>query len=337
MSPAPLPRLWRVRLALGLYPPAWRDRYGDEVLALMAQSGGGTRAAASLAWRAVPAWICPPRHLLGDRSARMRSSLSTVLVAWSILAGVGLVFDQLTQQQGVVPPAYSYQTWKTPKAQIVWITSYAHVVNWSYLVFDVALAASVLAMVVGGLPLWLVMLRRAWGGHRRRDMMRLLMPVLAPCSWLVALGVVATLLHSPGGMSGEWFLAFVLAGFAAAIVAATGPGLALRSLRPGGPAVRFATRAAAVGIVSMCVAVLASSTAAVSMYLFSRGPGNLWAPPSQQLRITQGPLLDQQYGNTAILVLYLALIAVPAAVAIVSATRGVRAALAGPDYLLGQP
>ena len=75
--------------ALALYPPSWRDRYGDEVLALLEDSGGGPAAAASVAWRALPAWFCPPLH---DRPARMRSSLATALMSWSMLAGLGLVF-----------------------------------------------------------------------------------------------------------------------------------------------------------------------------------------------------------------------------------------------------
>jgi hypothetical protein len=93
-SAAPL-----ARAALALYPPSWRARYGDEVRALLDDSGGGLAAVASVAWRALPAWIWPPRHL-HDRPARMRSSLATALLSWSMLAGLGLVFAQLTQLQG---------------------------------------------------------------------------------------------------------------------------------------------------------------------------------------------------------------------------------------------
>ena len=87
------------RAALGLYPPAWRARYGDEVRALLEDSGGDPRAAASLAWHAVPAWAWPPRQL-HDGSGRMRSSLATAGVAWALLAGLGAVFVQLAQAQG---------------------------------------------------------------------------------------------------------------------------------------------------------------------------------------------------------------------------------------------
>ena len=69
MRPPAAPPL--ARAALALYPPSWRARYGDEVLALLEESGGGPAAVASLAWRALPAWFCPARHL-HDRPARMR-------------------------------------------------------------------------------------------------------------------------------------------------------------------------------------------------------------------------------------------------------------------------
>jgi hypothetical protein len=324
------------RLALALYPPAWRDRYGDEVLALLAQSGGGVRAAASLAWHAISAWICPARNVYEDRTARMRASLGTVPLAWSLLFCLGLLFYQVTQRQGVIPPVFSYQRWKTPASQLTWVTSYAHTAAWSYRVFDVAMAASVLAMVVGGLPLWLLMLRRARREHRRRDLVRLLMPVLAPGLWLAAVGITATVLHSPGGLSPDWFRAFVVTGFAAGMAAAAGPGIAMRSLRPRGPAVEFASRAAVLGVASICIAALAAGTAAVTMHLFTSGPGDFSSPSPLRI-IVQGVLTNQQYASTAMLVLYLVLLAVPAVVAALSAGRGARAALAGSRPKMAQP
>jgi hypothetical protein len=291
----------------------------------------------SLAWHSVRAWIWPARHLHADRSARMRASLGTVALAWSILAGLGLVFDQLTQQQGAVPPVFSYQGWKTPKPQMTWIASYTHLVTWSYWVFDAALALSVLAIVAGGLPLWLLMLRQAWRGHSLRHLALVLTPVLAPGAWLVFVGITATLLHSSGGVSPQWFLAIVMAGFAAATTAAAGPGIALRSLRPRGPAVIFASHAAGVGVASMCIAALASGTAAVTLYVFSTGPGNFSLPPGQALRAENGALVGGPYASTTTLVVYLALVAAAAAVAAISASRGTRAARAESDPGLLRP
>ena len=94
--PAPPRATLLTRAALALYPPSWRARYGDEVRALLDDSGGGLAAAASVAWRAGPAWVWPPRHL-HDRPGRMQASLATALMAWSMLIGLGLVFAQLTR------------------------------------------------------------------------------------------------------------------------------------------------------------------------------------------------------------------------------------------------
>src|SRR5258708_5387552 len=114
------------RAALPFRPRTGGAREGEEVGALLAESGGGLRAIASVAWRAMPAWIWPPRHLY-DRPARMRASLATAGLAWSMLTGLGLVFAQLTQFQGYRLPGHP-------------------VVGWSYGIFDAALALSVLAV-----------------------------------------------------------------------------------------------------------------------------------------------------------------------------------------------
>ena len=120
------------RVALGLYPPAWR-RYEDEVQALLEDSGAGTWAAVSLAWHAVPVWACPPRHL-HDRPGRMRGSLATVAIAWALLAGLAAVFLQLAQAQG--------------SSQALTLARHP-VIQWSYWVFDGAVIISVLAVAVG--------------------------------------------------------------------------------------------------------------------------------------------------------------------------------------------
>ena len=290
-SPEPTPPSAALlsRAALGLYPPTWRARYGDEVRALLDESGGGLRAIASVAWRAMPAWIWPPRHLY-DRPARMRASLATAGVAWSMLTGLGLVFAQLTQFQGYRPPGHP-------------------VVGWSYGIFDAALALSVLAVASGGLPLWLLMLRRARREHRARDTAYLLLPVVTPAAYFIAVSVTVRLVRHADGVGPWWFLAFTVLGFAAAAVAAAGPGLALRRLSPRGPAVRGAAVAAGLAVAAMVLAAAASSVAAIGL--------SLWAHDFAG------------YHDGVVLGVYLVLVIAAAVVASVSAARGARAALAG--------
>jgi hypothetical protein len=276
------------RAALALYPPAWRARYGEEVRGLLEDSGGGLRAAAGVACRAVPAWIWPPQHLF-DRPARMRASLATAGVAWSVLTGLGLVFAQLSEFQGDRPSGHP-------------------VVGWSYAVFNAAVAVSVLAVAAAGLPLWLLMLRRARREHRVRDAAYLLLPVAAPAAYLAALAITVPRIRGADGVSPPWFLGVILAGFAAAAVAAAGPGLALRRMGPRGPALRLAAAGAGLAVTAMVIAAAASTIAATGLYSWARDFAG--------------------YHNGGALGVYLALVVTSATVAAVSAARGARAALA---------
>jgi len=274
------------RAALRLYPPAWRARYGDEVLALLDDTGGGLAAAVGLAWRALPAWLWPPRQL-HDQEARMRASLGTVLVSGAMLAGVGLVFAQLTQLQG-------FRAHGSP------------LVVGSYAIFDAAMAGCGIAAAAGGLPLWLVMLRRARREHRVRDTAYLMLPAVVPAAYWVTVAVIARLLGGPDGVSPAVFFAVALLGFGAAAASCAGPILAMQRLRPRGPAVQLAVRAAAVATAAIVAAGAASATALTGLFL--------WAPGFAG------------YHSGAMLSGYLAVVAALAMTAIVSARRGTRAA-----------
>jgi hypothetical protein len=275
------------RAALALYPPSWRARYEDEVLALLEDSGGRLSAVVSVAWRALPAWLSPPRHL-HDRPARVRASLATALMSWSMLTGLGLVFAQLTQLQGFTAPGHP-------------------AVRWAYAVFDVALAVSGLVAGFGGLPLWLLMLRRARREQRFRDLVYLLLPVIAPVTYLAGLIATIRLLGpAPGGIGPVWFCVVTLAGFAAAAAAAGGSGLALRRLQPRGPALRFAATAAGISAAVMAAAAAAIVIAITGLCLWARDFAG--------------------YHHYTVPAIYLALVVVAATVTTVSAVRGTRAA-----------
>jgi hypothetical protein len=154
------------------------------------------------------------------------------------------------------------------------------------------------------------MLRQARREQRTRDTVYLLLPVIAPVTYLVALIVTARLVGGASGVSQGWFGVITLAGFAAAATAAAGPGLALRRLQPRGPALRLAATAAGVSAGVMAVAAVAIVIAVTSL--------DLWA------RQFAG------YHDGTLPGIYLALVVAAAAVTTVSATRGTRAALAHP-------
>jgi hypothetical protein len=276
-----------VSAALRLYPPAWRARYGEEIRALVDDEGGRAAAAVSLAWRAGPAWICPPRHL-HDRDARMRSSVGTVLVAWSTLTAIGVVFAQLTQLQG-------FRAADHP------------VVGWAYAVFDVALAASVVVAAAGGLPLWLQLLRQARCERRSAVTAWLSLTVAGPAAYLAAAAVALRVVHHPEGSGPWWFVSFAVAGFAVEALACAGPVSALHRLRPSGRIVTRATTAG--GIVAACIALAGAASGIAATGLC------LWAPGFAG------------YHHSGLLAGYLAVVALGAAIAAVSAARGVRATL----------
>ena len=117
-------------------------------------------------------------------------------------------------------------------------------------------------------------------------------------------GSVADLAN--GGVGPWWFLALVVLGFAAAVVSAAGPALALRRLRPQGPAVVLAARAAGLAVGTIGLACAASVVAAVGLYL--------WAPAYAG------------YHESWPLAVYLPAVLLASSVAVVSAARGVRAA-----------
>src|SRR5258708_24279161 len=138
-------------------------------------------------------------------------------------------------------------------------------------ILDGAWAACALVAAAGGLPLWLVMLRRARREHRVRETAYLMLPIVAPGAYLLTLATAARLLRGPDGVSAWAFLAFTLLGFGAAALACAGPILAMQRLRPRGPAVQLAVRAAGAATAAITVAGAASATALTGLFLWARG------------------------------------------------------------------
>ncbi|HEY2080589.1 MAG TPA: hypothetical protein VGH53_30035 [Streptosporangiaceae bacterium] len=301
-----------MRLAARLMPgPARREWLGEASSILYDAPVGARRAIARSYLAAAPlviaaAWAGALAGHRYDLPGRMRASLAAVLAAWTVLAGLTAVFASFTQTQ-----PWLLRDLPGPRHLVI---------QWSYWVFDAAAGASLLAVAAGGLPLWLVMLRQACRERCWRETAWLLAPAVVP---VVYLGVASAVLgpraapiqppFAPAPSSftglanhyiGPWWL--MVLGFAAGLMAAAGPGLALHSMRPRGPGVTLAARAAGLAVAAMGLAGAASIVAAAGLHAWGVAP------------------YRQGWPFAVYLLLFLAAIGVAGA----SAARGIRAARA---------
>src|SRR5690348_12883677 len=88
------------RLALALYPLAYRRRYGDEMAALVEDQGASPRAVADLVRRAVRAHVRPEPAVSAavGREDRMRLGISAVLLCWFFCGGAIFAFAKTTEE-----------------------------------------------------------------------------------------------------------------------------------------------------------------------------------------------------------------------------------------------
>lgn len=86
-------------LALGLYPLAFRRRYGEEMRALLNDSSPGVRGVADLLRGALVAHVRAPSSVAGAVAPddQVRASASAVLACWVAFAAAGLGFYKTTE------------------------------------------------------------------------------------------------------------------------------------------------------------------------------------------------------------------------------------------------
>ncbi|HEY5318641.1 MAG TPA: hypothetical protein VIJ20_11700, partial [Solirubrobacteraceae bacterium] len=87
------------RLALALYPLAFRRRYGQEMSALLDETPTSIATVLNLVWGAVLAHLRPPAAVAGlvGPADRMRASASSVLACWVAFAAAGFGFYKTTE------------------------------------------------------------------------------------------------------------------------------------------------------------------------------------------------------------------------------------------------
>jgi hypothetical protein len=154
----------RARLLVALYPLGWRRRYGEEMRALLDETGVRPRAALDLLVGAVVAHLRPrrPWTALVSPTERMRNTIGFVALCWGALCVAGAGFAKSIED----PPFRA--------------AAHAHVVLAVLRDVVAGLAvASALVVAVVGAPLLLHVVGVAWRERRRDLAWRLALPVAA--------------------------------------------------------------------------------------------------------------------------------------------------------------
>ena len=293
----------RTRLAtalLALYPEGWRERYGEEMRALVEDDPPGPRGTLSLLTGAAGAHLRPRgRWREGmPAAASLRLSVGALFACWIVVSLAGSAFAKETEHMGRVEHTHA-------------LLSVAR----DLITAGAAIGAA--AVALGGLPLvW-----QAFASTRRRRDRRLAWLLAAPALAAGALvGLVALLPHVAPARGGGFPAPFVLAilvpltlgVLACALVAAVAPKAVMRRARPPAALLRLAALAGQ----GLAVAALLV-TAGLLLYV-----AELWRAPAAGTA-PSGPL-----GADTRITLGLALAAaIPAcAGALVTAARARRAA-----------
>ncbi len=133
------------RLALVLYPLAYRRRYGEEMAALLEDSGASPAAVLDLLRGAARAHLRPEPGLAAELGPdeRLRLGLSSVLLCWVVFAVAGLGLYKTTEVHAFGSPGAH------------------HLLDAAHLAIEVLALLATGAVVLGAAPLVAIALRQA--------------------------------------------------------------------------------------------------------------------------------------------------------------------------------
>jgi hypothetical protein len=134
------------RFALGLYPLAYRRRYGDEMAALVEDTGASPRALADLVRGALRARLRPEPGLGEQLGAddRLRLGLSSILLCWVVFAAAGIGLYKTTEDHAFSAAGRAH-----------------HLLGAAHLAIQILALIATAAVVLGAAPLVVVALRQA--------------------------------------------------------------------------------------------------------------------------------------------------------------------------------
>jgi len=249
------------RLALALYPLAYRRRYGEEMAALVEDQGASPRAVADLARGALSAHVRPEPAVAGalGRGERVRLGVSAVLLCWVLFAAAIFAFAKTTEE-----PAFR-------------AAASAHaVLGGAHSTLQVLFVLASMAFLLGAAPLVVIALAQA----RKRPGVRraALLAVGCVAVIVVATGAVVVVAnHDPAPSEGArtallagWILVGVACAIGCALAARRGlfaaaiPAAALRLAAGCAAAVAVAMIGIAVATLVYLVGLVTSVTALAS-------------------------------------------------------------------------
>lgn len=289
-------------LALGLYPLAFRRRYGPEMRALLDQASPRTATVLDLVRGAVAAHLRPLAAVteLVEPADRVRASASGVLACWIVFAAAGFGFYKTTEDQPFTAAGHAHP-----------LLGDAHVS-----IQTLALVASA-SVLLGALPLITAALAHA----RRQPGLRFVvsLPALAVLLFAGLTGVLVLAAHSDhthrlttaGGLA---FIAWGLAGLACGAVCFLASRTALFAL----PLSR-GRLVTAITCGTVVTAAMAAMTLATALYAIA-----LPVDASHLATAPNGPLQLVSTGGS--LVAQLIVMALAVALAWTTTRRGWRAA-----------
>src|SRR2546423_1352303 len=153
-----------VRLAVGLYPRSWRDRYGDEFGALLEETGISIPTLFDVLIAAVDAHLHPtgPRRRWPLMIEHLRRSELVVFASWIVFVIAGLAFQRMTEGDPFAPIAASH---------VAVAIAYAVVVGGA--------VVSLAAVTMAGAPIALAIARGAIAQRNWRQLALLAVPPIA--------------------------------------------------------------------------------------------------------------------------------------------------------------
>jgi hypothetical protein len=255
------PSRW-VRLAIRLYPAAWRDRYGDEFGALLEETPMSIPVAFDVLVAAVDAHVHPagPHRRWPLMIERIRRSELAVFASWVVFVVAGLAFQRMTEGDPFAPIASSQAA-----------------VGVSYAVIGGGAVVSLVAVTIAGVPIALAIARAAIDQRRWRQLALLAVPPIALALWT---GLTLFLVSRGDPPSTDpWrlviFLGWVTSFIVAAIASTVAVGAAALAAEIDGSLYRRASLPALITALAMAAVVLAVAEWGIALAVAS--PSAFWS------------------------------------------------------------